>query len=122
MRILGYVGEREKWRFLADATALLLPSWAEGFGMPILEAQAVGTPVVTGDTTAMPEVAGKHGALFVPSGDDEALADAMGEIAEDQALRERLSGAGKKNLERFSWERAARKTLEVLLGAMEAMD
>ena len=113
--MLGYVEEAKRLRFLQGAVALLHPSWAEGFGLPILEAQAARVPVLTANTTAMPEIAG-DGAVFVQPGDDASLASAMERIAEDSRLRGLLIDAGVENLKRFSWQRAASETLKVLLG------
>ena len=113
---VGYVSETEKWELLQGAVALVFPSFSEGFGLPILEAQAAGCPVVTSDVTAMPEVAGEGGALLVDPSDTEALTDAMRQIANDAGLQHRLAASGKKNLKRFSWDRAAEQTLDVLLG------
>lgn len=115
--LTGYVSEEDKWRLISEAHAFVFPSWAEGFGFPILEAQQAGIPVVTGDNTAMPEVAGFGGALFVPPGDTEAIANAMEQIVIDEALRKDLSAAGSLNIERFSWENTAKRTLEVLVGS-----
>ena len=114
IRILGYVGEKEKWTLLRGAEALLLPSWTEGFGMPILEAQVACVPVITGTTGAMPEVAG-DGALFVPPGDDGAFAEALSAIADNSVLRVQFIKKGYANATRFYWEEAARKTMRVLL-------
>lgn len=111
----GYVSETRKWDLLFGATALVFPSWAEGFGLPILEAQAAGTPVITSNTSAMPEIAGSRGALFVTPGNDEELSVAMQRLVADEGSRQELIQNGKANLARFSWEETARKTLRVLL-------
>lgn len=115
IELRGYVREEEKWGLLFGASGFVFPSWAEGFGFPILEAQQAGIPVVTGDRTAMPEIAGEKGALFVPPGDIGMIADAMERIVIDQQLRKELVAAGARNVQRFSWEDTARRTLRVLL-------
>lgn len=115
VHFLGFVSEEKKWRLLAETSALLFPSFAEGFGLPILEAQAAGAPVITADAGAMPEVAGE-GALLVDPESSEALADAMRRIVEDAAFRKSLVARGEENVQRFSWERCAKETLAVLLG------
>lgn len=115
MKVLGRVHEVEKWKWLLGAEALVFPSWAEGFGFPILEAQAAEIPVITASVTSMPEVAGDAGALFVEPEDPEALAEAMVRIGEDMTLRRVLIEAGQRNVTRFSWESTAQETLRVLL-------
>ena len=110
----GYVPDSIRAQLLSGAAALVLPSWAEGFGMPILEAQVAGVPVICSNVTAMPEVAGE-GALCVPPGNDEALADALGRIATEPELSLHLVAKGSKNVQRFSWDRSAQETLRVLV-------
>lgn len=117
IHLRGYVSEEEKRALLSGAIALLFPSWAEGFGLPILEAHAAGVPVVTSSVTAMPEVAGRSGALFVVPGADDELTEAMERLNEDSALRNQLIISGQQNIERFSWERAAAATLRILTEA-----
>src|SRR3989344_2187371 len=111
---LGYVPDTLRGHLLKYAAAFVFPSWAEGFGLPILEAQAAGVPVITSDTTAMPEIAG-GGALFVDPKDPEMLAQAMRKIVQDPKLRQKLIVAGLVNLKRFSWEETARRTLGILI-------
>ncbi len=94
------------------ADVFVFPSLYEGFGMPVLEAMACGTPVVTSNTTAIPEVAG-DAALLVPPTDDDAILDATLRVLRDDGLRSALSAAGQRRAERFSWDRAARELLGV---------
>ena len=94
------------------ATVFAFPSLYEGFGLPLLEAMACGTPVVASKTSSIPEVVGQAG-LLVPPTDHEQLAEAIIRVVEDRALRERLSRAGLERAREFTWERAARQTLEV---------
>ncbi len=115
------------------AEAFVFPSWYEGFGLPILEAQQAGVPVITSNISAMPEVAGASlpgthasnqyhtlvydtgcGALLVDPGDTEAIADAMYRITEDKVLRDSLVVKGYENVKRFSWGKCAKETFEVL--------
>ena len=112
----GYVNERDKVALLSGATALVLPSLYEGFGMPVLEAMACGTPVLTSDVSALPEVAG-DAALLVPPTDVDAIAGGMDRLLRDPALRERLVEAGRARVGRFRWEDTARRTAEVLRAA-----
>ncbi|MFA5867383.1 MAG: glycosyltransferase family 1 protein [Actinomycetota bacterium] len=95
-----------------QATALLLPSLYEGFGLPILEAMACGTPVITSNLSAMPEAAG-DAALLVDPLDPSAIAAAIEQIMGDKTLRDTLISKGLKQVERFTWPANAAQTLEV---------
>ena len=94
------------------ASVFVLPSVNEGFGLPILEAMACGTPVVTGDRGAMKEVAG-DAALLVDPNDHEAIADAITRMFEDGAARDDLIARGLARAAQFSWRRTAEMTAEV---------
>ncbi|HEU0168010.1 MAG TPA: glycosyltransferase, partial [Chloroflexota bacterium] len=94
------------------ARLLAFPSLYEGFGLPVLEAMSVGTPVVTSNLSSLPEVAG-DAALLVNPHDETAVADAMWRILNDAALAEDLGRRGRQQAAKFSWERAARETLAV---------
>ncbi|HJU03925.1 MAG TPA: glycosyltransferase family 1 protein [Nitrospiraceae bacterium] len=94
------------------AEAFVFPSVYEGFGMPVLEAMACGAPVITSNTTALPEVAG-DAALLVDPVCVEELADAMVRVIEDRALRDSLRVKGFERVTHFTWEQAARQTLAV---------
>jgi glycosyltransferase involved in cell wall biosynthesis len=111
--LAGHVSEQEKSALLANATAYVFPSLYEGFGMPILEAQAAGVPVITSNTSSCPEVAG-DGALLVDPLDTHAISAAIQQLLCDEPLRQALSAKGRVNAARFSWERCAAETLEVL--------
>jgi glycosyltransferase involved in cell wall biosynthesis len=89
-----------------------LPSYYEGFGLPPLEAMACGIPVITSDTSAMPEIVG-DAALRVSCEDEEGFTVAMWRFLTDDALRADMIAKGLKRVKCFSWERAARETLEV---------
>lgn len=115
--LTGYIPEREKQDILRHADIFVFPSWYEGFGLPILEAQALGVPVVTSSVSSMPEVAGR-GAILVDPANVEELADAIFEILDRQGLRERLISLGEENVERFHWDECARKTFKVLTGSL----
>jgi glycosyltransferase involved in cell wall biosynthesis len=109
----GYVGHREKVALLAGATALALPSLYEGFGLPILEAMAVGTPVITSNVSSMPEVAGDAAVLVDPRS-PSTIAGAIESLVRDEDLRRRLHLAGRDRVRAFSWDEAARRHVEVL--------
>ena len=113
VRFLGWVGREHLPALYAQATALMLPSLYEGFGMPIVEAMACGCPVLTSDRTATREIAGPAGLLVDPES-VEAIADGMRRIVTDAPLRERLVLAGRARAAEFSWTRCAQGTLAVL--------
>lgn len=110
--LLGYVPEGELPYLYAGAQALLYPSYYEGFGLPPLEAMAVGTPVVASFTSSLPEVVGPA-ALLVDPAEPEEIAEAMATLLTDRELRHSLIQRGKKWVARFSWDETARRTLEV---------
>lgn len=103
---LGAVGDAELDATLTQARALVSCSSYEGFGLPLIEAQDRGTPVVATSIPAFREVA-PEGTLFVDLEDISGLADAIGAVIGDEALRNRLSAAGRQNAARFSWPRSA---------------
>lgn len=113
VEFLGYIPQEYSTRLLRHAQALLFVTLFEGFGFPALEAFASGTPVITSNTTSMPEVVG-DAALTVNPTSTEQIANAMAQIASDETLRHNLRKKGNGQYKKFSWEQAAQKTLEVL--------
>jgi glycosyltransferase involved in cell wall biosynthesis len=109
----GFVADEDKAALLSGATALLFPSLYEGFGFPVLEAQACGTAVLCSNTSSLPEVAGE-GALLVDPLDQTAISSALQRIAADNNLRQQLIACGYDNVRKFSWEKAAADVLETL--------
>jgi len=105
VRRLGYVSERDRLDLLAGATVLAYPSLYEGFGHPPFEAMAAGVPVVTTTAGSLPEVVGEA-ALFVPPGDDDALATALERVLRDDALRADLVARGRIRARAFPWSTA----------------
>jgi glycosyltransferase involved in cell wall biosynthesis len=99
------------------AELFVYPSLYEGFGLPVLEAMACGTAVVTSNRSSLPEVVG-DAALLVDPGDDAALADGMRRALGDRALRSTLAERALARARRFSWARCARETLAVYEEAM----
>jgi glycosyltransferase involved in cell wall biosynthesis len=89
--------------------ALLFPSSYEGFGLPVLEAMRAAAPVITSKTSCLPEVAG-NAALLIDPQDAAALSNAMRRVIEDERLRVKLSEAGERRAQQFTWERTARLT------------
>ncbi|MGD2166306.1 MAG: glycosyltransferase family 1 protein [Anaerolineae bacterium] len=108
----GYVPNEELPLWYNAAMALVYPSLYEGFGMPVTEAQACGTPVLASNTSSLPEAAG-DAALLVDPHDAEAIAAGLRQILSDSALREQLSRRGLEHAQTFSWPRTARETVQV---------
>lgn len=109
----GYVSDEHLPLLYAGAEAFALPSLAEGFGLPVLEAMACGTPVICSDNTALPEVAGTA-ARLVPTLEVEAWTEAMDSVLHDAGLRGRMSEAGLRRASEFSWSRTANKVHSIL--------
>ncbi|MBN1939563.1 MAG: glycosyltransferase family 4 protein [Candidatus Aminicenantes bacterium] len=106
VRFLGYVPEEDRAPLLREATVFTLPSLYEGFGMPVLEAMACGTPVVTSSGGALPEVGGEA-VLYVDPLDPESIAKGIVAALTRPDLREQLSAAGLKRAAEFRWEDGA---------------
>jgi glycosyltransferase involved in cell wall biosynthesis len=109
----GYVDEADLPALYGGSLALVYPSLYEGFGMPVLEAQSCGVPVMTSNNSSLPEIAGDS-ALLVDPHDVDAIAAAMYRLLTDEGLRKELIRRGFANVQRFAWEKCARETLAVL--------
>jgi len=109
----GYVSEKEKNNLLENAVLFAFPSHYEGFGLPVLEAQAAGVPVVASRSSCLPEISGR-GALLADGDDPQEISGAFRKIILDADLRRDLIANGFENIKRFSWEKCARETLEAL--------
>lgn len=116
----GYVAFAHLPALYSMATAYLYPSLREGFGLPILEGFACGVPVITSDTSSMPEVAGEA-ALLVDPTRPEAISDALQRLMQDPALQDQLIRRGLERVKAFSWERTAREALSVYLHATHSL-
>jgi glycosyltransferase involved in cell wall biosynthesis len=108
----GQIREQDKAPLYSAATVFAFPSLYEGFGMPVLEAMACGTPVVTSTLSALPEVAGDAGLLVDPY-DTEAISRALAELLDSQARRDELSRRGLERARRFTWRQVAEQTVRV---------
>ncbi len=109
VRALGFVPDGELPALVAGARALVLPSFAEGFGLPVLEAQAAGTPVACSDLPALREASGEAAAFFDPS-DPESIARTVERLLGDEAARSCLREAGRAHAAAFTWDRVAERT------------
>jgi glycosyltransferase involved in cell wall biosynthesis len=112
---VGMVPEEKFPSLYRGAEALIFPSLYEGFGLPVVEAMACGIPVVTTNTTAMPEVAG-DAALLVDPTSVEQIAEAMEQVVSDTSLRRQLREKGLARAAQFSWATTAARVHEVLGG------
>jgi len=109
--LTGHVPDQHIAGLYAQAAALVIPSLYEGFGLPVLEAMAAGTPVVASNTSSLPEVAGDAAILFPPH-DELALAAAIEEVLEPSASDE-LRRKGLERARQFSWQRTAEQMIAV---------
>lgn len=119
VRMLGYVAQDDLPALYRGSRAFLFPSLVEGFGLPILEAFAAGTPVVTSTTSACPETAG-GAALLADPYDVEAIAAALERAVSDEEARADLVARGQARARELSWARTARSTVEAYRQALRA--
>lgn len=111
VKLLGYTDVASVRCLYRLASALVFPSLAEGFGLPVLEAMAGGLPVAASGTSAIPEVAGGAALLFDPASPED-IADKVGRILDDGQLRRGLAEKGRQRSALFDWKRTAAETLE----------
>ena len=116
--LAGYVSDEEKWELLKNADVFLFPTFYEGFGLPILEAQSVGTPVITSNISSMPEVAGGSAVLVNPKDINE-IASTVYKLISDESYKNDIIEKGLENVKRFSWNKCAREVAEAILGVGE---
>ena len=112
----GYIADADKGALYAGALALVFPSLYEGFGFPVIEAMHCGTPVITSNTSSLPELAGDAAILVNPL-EVYTIADALEDIAGNDALRQSLREKGYVQAARFTWDRAAEQALAALEAA-----
>ena len=116
--LTGYVPDEDVPALLNAAEVFAFPSEFEGFGLPPLEAMACGVPVVCSNAASLPEVVGEAGVLLPPR-DVAAWVEALGRLLDDAQLREDLRARGLERASRFTWDAAARRTLDVYRSVME---
>jgi glycosyltransferase involved in cell wall biosynthesis len=112
-----YVSDEDLRWFYASARCFLYPTLFEGFGFPILEAMAMGAPVITSNVSAVPEVAGAA-ALLVDPTSEEAIGEAVLLLLREEPLRAKLREKGRAQIRKFTWEEAVQRTLAVYEEAM----
>jgi glycosyltransferase involved in cell wall biosynthesis len=117
----GHVDDTELRALYAGATVFVCPSRYEGFGFPILEAMALGAPVVCADATSLPEVAGDAALLF-PAGEQGALATTLARVLRDPVLRRRLATTGRSRAAQFAWANTAAATTAVYSSVLHGRD
>jgi len=116
----GYVDDNKKWSLLKNADVFIFPSFYEGFGIPVLEAQKVGTPVVAASTSSFSEILGDHrhggasSALLVNPYRPTEIAEAIHKIIRNQNFSDELIKRGYENVQRFSWLKCTKETLEII--------
>ncbi len=112
VKFLGFVSEGDLPALYTGATAFVLPSLYEGFGLPVLEAMAAGAPVLTSNVSSLPEVSGGNALLAKPN-DVNDIANNLAKLAKDADLRRKLSAGGLEWAKNFSWEKTAQETIKV---------
>ncbi|MBV9355381.1 MAG: glycosyltransferase family 4 protein [Chloroflexi bacterium] len=110
VRLVGFVPETELPLWYNAARLFAYPSLYEGFGLPVLEAMACGTPVITSDVASLPEVGGKAALLVAPD-DRLALTNALQRVLDDADLRRAMSAAGRVQASQFKWEAMVDRTV-----------
>jgi glycosyltransferase involved in cell wall biosynthesis len=112
VRLLGYVPDDDLIAVFRAATVYVMASIYEGAGLPVLEAMACGVPVVSSRESSMPELGADVPRYFNPH-DVDNMTDVLGMVLDDESMRTEMAAAGPERAARFSWQRAARETLEV---------
>jgi glycosyltransferase involved in cell wall biosynthesis len=113
IKVIGYIENSEKNYFYNLAKIFCYPSFYEGFGLPVVEAMAAGTPVITSSSSSLPEVAGEA-ALLIDPFDINQLSEAIRQLAGNENLRQEFSKKGLVQAKKFSWERAAKEYLKMI--------
>lgn len=108
VQFIGFVEDADLPALYSAADVFAFPSIYEGFGLPILEAMACGTPVLASNSSSLPEVTGEAGVLIAPD-DEAAWTHWLRRVREDEALREKLIARGRERTQDFSWEDSARQ-------------
>ena len=113
VRFIGFVPDEDMPALYSAASLFAFPTLYEGFGIPVLEAQSCGVPVLASECSALPEVGG-DGALYVDPYDVEKISEGIRAVLTDRELAGRLVRQGAQNVKRFSWEGSARRLDEIM--------
>lgn len=122
VKLVGLISTSELIDLYNLAEVFVFPSFYEGFGLPILESMACGTPVASSNTSCLPEVGGPEGCIYFDPHNVEAMATSIIRLLDDAPLRQKLIENGFSRIKDFSWEKMARETLEVyksFVGSLE---
>lgn len=117
VHFVGQLTDEELRRYTANAAALVLASWYEGFGLPPLEAMACGCPVLVSGVTSLPEICG-DAALYCDPSSASDISAKIRQLATDARLRAELQRRGRERAMRFTWEKCAERTLQLLQRAL----
>jgi glycosyltransferase involved in cell wall biosynthesis len=109
----GFVTDEKKWELLKNADAFLFPTFYEGFGIPVLEAQSVGVPVVASSNSSLEEVC-DHSAAMVDPNEPEEIAERTNVLLQDKSYRDDIIKRGYENVKRFSWEKCAQEIAKII--------
>jgi glycosyltransferase involved in cell wall biosynthesis len=118
VRWIGYVNPSDRYALYQGARMLVLPSFEEGFGLPVIEAMTVGVPVVASNRGALPEVLGDAGPLVDPD-DTEALAAAIERMLDDDSYVDACTARGLERARQFNWSATAQQVCEAYADAIE---
>lgn len=111
--LTGYISDFEKDKFYREADVFIFPSFYEGFGLPVLEAMSFGIPVICSNSSSLPEVAG-NAAILVDPLNIKSISLAIDKVFSIEKIRQEMTLSGYENLKRFSWQKCAEKTLQIL--------
>lgn len=112
IKYLDYIDVKEKFILLKEAKVFVFPSFYEGFGVPVLEAMSLGTPVITSKNSSLTEVGGKA-VIYIDPHNIEEIAESINKVLQDEELRQKMKEEGLIQIKKFSWEKCARETLEI---------
>lgn len=119
VKFIGYVDDDDLPYLYAGAEIFVFPSLYEGFGLPVLEAMAVGTPVITSNVSSLPEVGGEA-AYYVDPESVSSIMNGLSRVMTQSELRQKMIDRGYQQVKKFSWEQAARETCEVFQRALSS--
>lgn len=118
IKLTSYVSDSELIELYKGAYCLVMPSLYEGFGLPILEAQKFGVPVITSNISSMPEVVGEGGILVDPYS-LESIRSGLERLMSDKKLRKKLAVKAKENVAKYSWDKTTKLTVDVFMEAIK---